>query len=85
MGGSVGTLQNDSNISKDIIDKIIINRDVKRQIAQKDGKLLKKYLSEPWKPHKDIIKLLTERTKHQLELITYIFSRANKIGKLYDI
>jgi len=80
MGGAVGTLQNDSNISKDIIDKVIINRDVKRQIAQKDGRLLKKYLSEPWKPHKDIIKLLTERTKHQLELITYIFSRANRIG-----
>jgi hypothetical protein len=80
MGGAVGLLQNDSRIPKDTLDKVIINRDVKRQIAQKDAKLLKKLLREPWKPHKEIIKLLTERTKHQLELITYIFSRANRVG-----
>jgi hypothetical protein len=66
MGGAVGILQNDAKIPKEILDKISINRDVKRQIAQKDAKFLKKQLAEPWKPHKEIIKLLTERTKHQL-------------------
>lgn len=70
MGGAVGLLQNDPNIPKDIMDKILINRDVKRQIAQKDAKYLKKQLSEPWKPHHEIIKLLTERTKHQLGIQT---------------
>lgn len=96
MGGAVGLLQNDQKIPKEIMDKILINRDVKRQIAQKDAKYLKKQLAEPWKPHKEIIKLLTERTKHQLglkinsiscfshenvELITYIFSQRNRVGK----
>jgi hypothetical protein len=97
MGGAVGILQNDTKIPQEILDKVAINRDVKRQIAQKDAKFLKKQLAEPWKPHKEIIKLLTERTKHQLgispclccvlsfpllELITYIFSRANRVGTL---
>lgn len=77
MGGAVGSLQNDSKIPKDTLDKVVINRDVKRQIAQKDAKLLKKQLREPWKPHKEIIKLLTERTKHQLGLFLFLTSPAS--------
>jgi hypothetical protein len=66
MGSAVGTLQNDSNIPSMILNQILINREVKRQIAQKDSRYLRKLLVQPWKPHKEIITLLTERTKHQL-------------------
>lgn len=66
MGAAAGILQNDSSIPEDIREKCEINRDVKRQIAQKDAKYLRKELAEPWKNHKAIIKLVTERTKHQL-------------------
>ena len=83
MGSAIGTLQKNSNFPHEIIEKVIINRDVKREIAIKDAKFLKKELLEEWKRHNEIIKLLTERTKYQLELLTYIFSRANRIGLFF--
>lgn len=73
-------LERDTDIPQEIREKYERNLDLKKKIAEKDAKYLRHYLSQTWKPHKDIIRLLTERTRYQLELVTYIFGRRREIG-----
>ena len=80
MGGAVTVLERDTNIPVEIREKYERNLELKKRIAEKDAKYLRHHLMQTWKPHKDIIQILTERTKYQLELITYIFGRKKDIG-----
>jgi hypothetical protein len=80
MGGAVTVLERDHDIPANIREKYNRNLELKKRIAEKDAKYLRHHLTQTWKPHKDIIQLLTERTRYQLELVTYIFGRRVDIG-----
>lgn len=85
MGGAVSVLERDHDIPVDIREKYNRNLELKKRIAEKDAKYLRHHLLQTWKPHKDIIQLLTERTRYQLELVTYIFGRRVDIGISVDM
>ncbi len=66
----------------DITEKYDYNQEIKRQIAVKDATVIREQLSQTWIDHSSIIQLITERSKHQLQLALKESQNLNANGRL---